>query len=143
MKKTMHFLLLSDLHKGADWALLAGRVFVGSFLIWGVWDNIVSAARMDEFVGFLKQHGFVMPELLARLSVWAQFFCGVTFFLGLTTRWAGLICAFNFIVALWMVDAQNGLRAAFPAAMLVCFGIIMATIGAGAIAVDQLLSKRR
>ena len=127
---------LPDLHTAGDGALLALRLFVGTFLVWGVWDNITSEARMDEFVGFLRHHGFAAPALMARLSVWAQFACGLAFIAGAFTRWAGLVCAFNFVVALWMVDAQGGIRAAFPAGVLVLFGLLMATLGPGKHSLD-------
>lgn len=122
--------------------MLALRIVVGGFLILGVWDNIQSTARMTEFVGFLTQHGFVMPELMAPLSVWAQFLCGVAFILGLFTRWAGLICAFNFIVALVMVDAALGMRGAFPSAMLVLAGFCLATLGAGRFSIEAALTRK-
>jgi putative oxidoreductase len=128
--------LLEDLHVAGDMALLALRLFVGSFLVWGVWDNITSTGRLDEFVAFLRQHGFAAPALMARLSVWAQFGCGVAFIAGVCTRWAGLVCAFNFAVALWMVDAQSGLRASFPAGVLLLFGVLMATLGPGKHSLD-------
>ena len=135
--------LLEDLHGASDWAVLALRLFVGGFLVWGVWDNITSPARMDEFARFLRHHGFIAPALMARLSVWAQFACGIAFIVGACTRWAGLVCAFNFIVALWMVDAQNGMRAAFPAGMLVLFGLLMATQGPGKHSLDARGLARR
>lgn len=135
------FLFLPALSAGADLALLALRLVVGVFLILGVWDNIESAARMQEFAGFLAHHKFVMPELMAPLSVWAQFLCGVAFVLGLFTRWAGLICAFNFVVALVMVDAALGVRGAFPSAMLVLTGLCLATLGPGRVSLDALLTR--
>lgn len=122
-----------------DAVLLATRLVIGAFLIWGVWDNIAHQARMDEFVGFLALHGFPSPRILAPLSVWAQFACGVAFVLGLGTRWAGLICAFNFAVAIAMVDSKLGIRGAFPSACLMLFGLIFATIGAGRYSVDSRL----
>lgn len=131
---------LRDLRIASDAALLLLRVFVGAFLIWGVSDNIVSGERMIEFGRFLERHGFIFPRLLAPLSVWAQFGCGIAFTLGLVTRWAGLICAFNFIVAVVMVDAAGGPRAAFPAAVLVLVGLYFATFGAGRLALDTLLA---
>lgn len=60
----------------ADFGLLALRLLTGSFLMWGTVDNISSAERMAEFVGFLGQSGFIMPELMAPLSVYTQFICG-------------------------------------------------------------------
>lgn len=87
----------------ADLGLLLLRAATGPFLIYQSHDNIFSAARMDEFVKFLRQFGFIWPELLAPLSVYAQFAAGIGFILGLFTRWLGLITCFNFIVAVWMV----------------------------------------
>lgn len=123
----------------SDIALLAARVAIGAFLIWGVWDNLASAARMAEFASFLKLHRFPVPHLAAPLSVYAQFLCGLAFVLGLGTRWAGLLCAVNFAVAIAMVDARLGIRAAFPATALMLFGLIFATIGAGRFSLDARL----
>lgn len=136
-----NWLTLPQLSGGADLALLAMRLVVGGFLIFGVWDNIVSPERMAEFEKFLTIKGFAMPGLMAPLSVYAQFLVGVAFVAGFAIRWAGLICAFNFIVALVMVDAPLGIRPAFPAAALVAIGLIFATIGAGRLSVDGMISK--
>lgn len=136
-----NWLTLPQLAGGADFALLATRLVVGVFLIFGVWDNIVSAERMAEFEKFLTLKGFAMPAMMAPLSVYAQCLVGVAFIAGFATRWAGLLCAFNFVVALVMVDAPLGIRPAFPAAALVLFGLIFATIGAGRVSVDARLGK--
>lgn len=138
-----NWLALPQLAGGADLALLAMRLVVGGFLIFGVWDNIVSAERMAEFEKFLELKGFAMPGLMAPLSVYAQFLVGVAFIAGFAIRWAGLVCAFNFVVALVMVDAALGIRPAFPAAALVTIGLVFATIGAGRISIDGMLSDRR
>ncbi|WP_447726282.1 DoxX family protein [Sphingomonas koreensis] len=137
-----NWLTLPQLSGGADLALLATRLVAGGFLIFGVWDNIVSAERMAEFEKFLTIKGFAMPGLMAPLSVYAQFLAGVAFITGFATRWTGLVCAFNFIVALVMVDAALGIRPAFPAAALVVIGLIFATIGAGRLSIDAFLSDQ-
>ncbi len=136
-------LLLSPLARHADLALLLLRVVVGAFLIWGVADNIASAEDMRKFELFLQRFGFPAPAFMARLSVWAQFFVGVAFVLGLFTRWAGLICAVNFIVAVWMVDRHGGIRQAFPATMLVLTGLYLACRGPGRYAVERRWDTRR
>lgn len=133
---------LTPLERGADAALLATRLAVGGFLVWGVWDNITSAEHMQKFAAFLKQFGFPYPELLAPFDVWVQFGIGVAFILGALTRWAGLLCAVNFIVAIVMVDQHAGLRASFPALALVLIGLLLATHGSGRYAVDALLARR-
>ncbi|HEX7028745.1 MAG TPA: DoxX family protein [Gammaproteobacteria bacterium] len=135
-------LLLAPLRRHSDAGLLLLRVLVGAFLVWGVFDNIISQERMQEFVDFLAQFAFPIPETMARLSVWAQFFVGLAFVAGLLTRWAGLICAINFIVALIMVDAAGGIRASFPSACLIVIGIYLALHGAGRFSLDYVLESR-
>ncbi len=125
-----------------DYALLALRIMVGAFLIWGVWDNIASAERMREFVEFLTKFRFPAPELMARLSVWVQFFVGLSFITGILTRWAGILCMINFIVAIAMVDRFAGVRGAFASACLVAIGLYLATYGAGRFSLDSLLLRR-
>ena len=43
-------LLLNSAQRFSDVALLLLRVFVGLFLVWGVWDNVTDGVRMQEFV---------------------------------------------------------------------------------------------
>lgn len=134
---------LEPLPRFTDAAVLVARTCVGAFLMWGVWDNITSAEHMQKFAKFLDQHGFIFPHLLAPFDVAVQFACGAAFVLGLFTRIAGLLCAVNFVIAIWMVDQHAGIRGAFPAASLVLFGLILATYGAGRISADALIAKRR
>ncbi|QNQ11588.1 DoxX family protein [Sphingomonas alpina] len=131
------------LARGSDAALLLARVVIGAFLVWGTWDNVVSTERMNEFAAFLRHNRFAAPEIMAPLSVWAQFLTGIALILGLATRWAGLICTVNFIVALVMVDAVLGIRGAFPSVALILFGLVFATIGAGGFSIDRLIGRDR
>ena len=71
------FLFLPGNARFADLGLLLLRCATGAFLVYQSHDNVFSAARMDEFVKFLTQFGFVMPELMAPLSVYAQFAAGI------------------------------------------------------------------
>ena len=130
------WLALPQLSRGADAALLLTRVTVGAFLIWGVSDNILSAEDMAKFAAFLKQYGFPAPELMAPLGVAVQALCGALFVAGLATRWAGLLCALNFVIAIVMVDQHLGVRGAYPAWSLVLIGLILATVGPGRYALD-------
>jgi putative oxidoreductase len=129
---------LSGLSAYENHALLMLRVITGAFLVWGVADNIFSAARMEEFSAFLRHHGFPYPDVLAPVSVWAQCLCGLGFISGIAIRCAGLLCAVNFIVAVVMVDGKAGIRPAFPATMLVLVGLYLATRGAGRFAIARL-----
>lgn len=134
---------LSSLKRYDDAGLLLMRVVIGAFLIWGVWDNITSAERMNEFVAFLTKFQFPVPHLMARLSVWAQFAVGAAFIVGLLTRWAGIVCVINFVVAIAMVDRFAGLRAAFPSTCLILIGIYLALHGAGRYSADAITEGSR
>ena len=97
---------------------------------------------MEEFEKFLAQFNFIMPELMAPLCVWAQFLCGIAAILGLLTRWAGLITAFTFIVAVWMVHWPQDFPGWWPALILVFLELLFATLGAGRYAVDAWIGGR-
>jgi putative oxidoreductase len=132
-------LFLNSAQRFGDVALLVLRVFVGLFLIWGVWDNITDSARMQEFVAFLTKHEFPSPKILAPVAVYLQFAIGLGFVLGLFTRWAGIFCVIVFVVAIAMVDRFGGMRGIFPSGCLVAIGLYLATHGAGRFSVDAAL----
>ena len=119
-----------------DTTLLVLRVLTGAFLIHGTWDNITSPERMTEFVAFLTQFDFAAPELMAPISVWAQFVCGLLLAAGLLTRWAGLVVCFNFVVAVVMVHWAEDFRGWWPALVLVALGLHFAARGGGRFALD-------
>lgn len=137
--RTVAIATLAPLRRYGDLALLVLRVAVGAFLVWGVLDNVVSAERMREFEAFLAAAGFAAPALMAPLSVWAQFLVGLAFITGTLARWAGIVCMMNFSAAIVMVDAEGGVRAAFPSVVLVLIGLYLATHGPGRFAVDRLI----
>lgn len=135
----MKRILFLDVAKGfSDTSLFLLRLLTGAFLVWGVWDNIVSAERMAEFETFMTQFGFAAPGVLAPLSVYAQFACGILFILGLFTRWAGLLMAFNFIVGFLMVHLADDFRAQFPALILIAVSLHFAAAGGGRFSLDRL-----
>jgi putative oxidoreductase len=141
-----NFLLLPGNARYADLGLLLLRCVTGAFLIYQSHDNVFSAERMGEFVKFLTQFNFVMPELMAPLSVYAQFAAGIAFILGMLTRWFGLITAINFIVAVWMVHWNDPVPGIWPAAILIVLGLYFGLRGAGRYGLDALLegtAKRR
>ncbi len=121
-----------------DLTLLITRVLTGSFLVWGVWDNIADPARMTEFVQFLTHFKVPAPEIMAPLSVWFQFGCGALLIAGFFTRWAGIIMAFNFIVGFLMVHLADDFRAQFPALILIAVNLHFAAMGGGKFSLDRL-----
>ena len=123
-------------------AMLALRLYVGGFLIWGVWDNITSAARMAEFEAFLAGLNCPLPAIAAPVSVWVQLAVGAALIAGVLTRWAGLLLSLNFVVAvalLWGGGADA--RGLFPPAILIFVGLVLATHGPGAWSLDARRGK--
>ena len=137
------FLLLNSAQRFSDFALLLLRLFVGLFLILGVWDNLTDSARMQEFASFLAKHGFPSPKILAPVSAYLQLAIGVGFFLGLFTRWAGIFCVIHFAIAIAMVDRFTGMRGTFPSGCLVVIGLYLASHGAGRFSVDEALKANQ
>ena len=138
----LRWLLLPGLARHGDAGLLLLRWVTGAFLVYQSHDNVISAARMDEFEAFLVQFGFVMPELMAPLSVFWQFAAGIGFILGLFTRWLGLITCFNFVVACWMVHWPQDFAGWWPALILVFLGLYFGLRGSGRYGLDAVLERR-
>ena len=134
-----NWVLLEPLGRLRDLGLMLMRVLTGAFLIYQSHDNIFSSERMLEFEKFLGGFNFWRADLMAPLSGWFQFLCGIAFVLGLVTRWAGLITAFNFLVAVWMVHWPQDFAGWWPAVVLVFLGLLFGTAGAGAYSIDQML----
>jgi len=135
-------LFLPRLRRHEDLGLLLLRAVTGAFLVYQSHDNVLSAARMVEFEKFLAHFHFVYPELMAPLSVYAQFAAGIAFILGLFTRWAGLLMAFNFVVAVWMVHWNDPVPGVWPAAILIFLGLYFAVRGSGRYGLDAALEGR-
>lgn len=136
-------LLLEGLGRFQPVALLALRLFLGAFLIHGVWDNISDPARMAEFETFLAGLNCPVPALAAPLSVWVQFLIGLLLIPGLLTRWAGLLLAANFLVAVALIAPTGAsFRDLYPPAILIFIGLVFATAGAGALSADAVLARR-
>ena len=142
MAKLRDMLLLPANVRFADAGLALLRAATGAFLVYQSHDNVFSPERMDEFEKFLTQFGFVYPEVMAPLSVYAQFAAGIAFILGLFTRWFGLITAFNFIVAVWMVHWTDPVPGIWPAAILVFLGLYFGLRGSGRFGLDALFEQR-
>ena len=125
-----------------DAALLALRVVTGLFLIYQSHDNVLSAARMDEFEGFMGQFGFWRPDILAPFAIFWQVAAGIGFILGLFVRPLGLITALQFIVAVWMVHWSQDFAGWWPAAVLVFLGFYFFARGSGRYGLDTMLARR-
>ena len=139
---TRDLLLLTPLTRFGDVGLLLLRWVTGAFLIVQSHDNVISAARMTEFVEFCQKFGIPHPELMAPVSVYWQFAAGIGFVLGLFTRWLGLVTTFNFIVACWFVHRSLDFNGWWPALILVFLGLYFGLRGAGRYSLDATIERR-
>ena len=135
--------MLDRLDRFAGFAPLAIRIFLGVFLIYMSHDNVFSGARMVEFERFLDANGFPLPAVAARVSVYAQFLGGILIAVGAFTRWAALVIAVNFVVAILGVHLALPFRTWLePCAMLAC-ALALVVGGAGRLSVDDWRARRR
>ena len=142
MAGLLRALAMEDAKRFEDEALLALRVVTGLFLLYQSHDNVLSAARMDEFEAFMGQFGFWRPDILAPFAIFWQVAAGIGFILGLFVRPLGLITAIQFVVAVWMVHWSQSFDGWWPALVLVFLGLYFAARGGGRYALDTLITKR-
>ena len=144
MASLIRKLTLEDLgDRYEDAALFALRAATVLFLLYQSHDNVLSAARMDEFVQFMGRFGFWRPEILAPFAIFWQVAAGIGFILGLFVRPLGLITAIQFTVAVWMVHWSQTYDGWWPAAVLVFLGAYFFARGGGRYALDAGLTGRR
>jgi putative oxidoreductase len=118
------------------------RLFMGTFLIYMSQDNVISGARMLEFERFLSQFGFPIPFLSARVSVYAQFVCGILILLGAFTRIAAGVMVINFVIALVMVHTRLPFRDALDPAAMLASSLFLLFQGPGVPSVDTWRARR-
>jgi putative oxidoreductase len=126
-----------------DYAAFFIRLAIGTRLIEGTQDNVLSRARMQEFVDFLAANGTPMPEIGAPVSVYAQFFCGALFILGLWTKPAAAVMAVNFVAALVIAHRSTPFEVTWPALMMLAAAVFFLLHGAGRPSVDAWRAGRR
>ncbi|MDP3853365.1 DoxX family protein [Phenylobacterium sp.] len=132
----------TPLRRGLDAILLLIRLLVAGFLIVSAAPYCFQAAKLTEFVALMTKYGFAAPHILAPLSVWVMFLASLCLIAGLATGWAGLVVAFNFVVAIVMVDRFQGISGSFPSASLIAMGLLLAAAGPGRYALDTWIARR-
>ena len=125
----------------ADLGPLLLRLGIGGHLVWSSQDNVFSWARMLEFRDFLEKFEFPYPLACAVLSVTAQFVGGLALIAGAFTRFASAVLAFNFVVAIVMVDGRRPYPAAFAALAIVVACLCLLFAGPGRFSLDRAWRK--
>jgi putative oxidoreductase len=126
----------------SEYGVIFLRLIIGSFIIWGVQDNVLSYAQMEEFAKFLGERGVPFPLFAAFLSAYTQMVCGICILIGAATRLVAIPFIINFIFALLIAHRGDTFRGMFPALMMLFAGLFFLFHGAGRLSVDELLEKR-
>ncbi len=123
----------------SDWALLLLRlVYAWIFLShgWPKLKNLKTTAQNFEMMGF--KPGIFWGTIVAL----AETFGGLAVILGLGTQYAGLVLAFNMLVAtLWKLKNGQKLIGGLELDLaLLVIGLILATLGGGSFSLDSYLT---
>ena len=123
----------------SDWALLLLRLVYGWVFLTHGWPKLKSlktTAQNFEMMGF-KPGSFWGPIVAV-----AETLGGLAVVLGLGTQYAGLVLAFDMLVAaLWKVKNGQKLIGGFELDLsLMTIGLILATLGGGSYSLDSYLS---
>ncbi|MGH9944467.1 MAG: DoxX family protein [Pyrinomonadaceae bacterium] len=137
-----HLLNFEFFKRRKEYGVIFLRLLIGSFIIWGVQDNILSGARMQEFVGFLAARGVPSPSFAARLSVYTQFVCGVSILIGAFVRLTSIPFIINFVAAIFIAHLGQTFAQMFPALLMIAAGLFFLFHGAGKLSVDEALERR-
>jgi putative oxidoreductase len=118
-------------------ALLILRIVLGIIFLFHGYPKLAhsGAGLQEAFV----EHG--LPAYFMYVSGMIETFGGGLLLLGLFTRWAGLLLAMEMCVAIWKFHSRSYFAVheyEFPMALAAaCF--VLATVGAGLIALDSVL----
>ena len=135
-------LALTPLDRTREVAPFVLRLFVGVVLIAMSYDNVVSSERMLEFEKFLASFDISEPALAARVSVYAQFSCGILLLLGVLTRWAAMVMVVNFVVAILGVHTKLPLRTFIEPAAMLAASMALVFTGGGLLSIDRHVFAR-
>lgn len=116
------------------------RIFMGTRLLYGVVDNIVSWEKMLEFEAFLKTSHFPFPLISAVVSVYAQAIAGILIIIGYQTRWAAMAMVINFLIAFLMVHWGQPYDQLTSVLSMLFIALYFMFAGAGKYSIDRRIS---
>ncbi len=121
------------------------RVVVGIVFLAHGWQKLFGFG-FHGVAGFFAGAGIPLPFVSGVIVTLVEFLGGIALVLGLLTRWAAALNAFDMLVAILVVHMKNGFfdqnhGVEFPLTLLAaCVALTM--LGPGSLSVDGALSKR-
>ncbi len=119
------------LNHNKDIGVLLLRLFIGTRIVYGVADNVLSWNHMLTFQNFLQSAGFPLPLLSAIVSVYAQLISGLLIITGFYIRLAAVAMIINFMAALLMVHLGDSFEGMTPALAMLFANILFLFYGSG------------
>ena len=129
-------------YRNLDLGILILRVVFGFRLIIGSQDNVFSYEEMLNFRDFLEVKGFPLPLVAAFVSVYFQFFAGISYVLGLYTRWFAGVMIINFLIAIFGAHIGDPYLATAPAVHMLTMAIFLVIAGPGKYSLDSRLKGK-
>jgi len=120
--------------------LLIFRIFIGLNIAF--MHGFGKMPPAEQFVGMVSGMGFPAPGLFAWLAALAEFGGGILIAIGLLTRPAAIVLAFNMAVAGLIFHASDPWKVKELAWMFLFSAILLSFTGAGEYSVDSKLRKR-
>ncbi|HEY9403311.1 MAG TPA: DoxX family protein [Pyrinomonadaceae bacterium] len=139
---SIQLLNFSFFKRRREYAALFLRLIIGSFIVWGVQDNIFSRAQMEEFAHFLGARGVPFPLFAAFLSAYTQFICGILILVGACVRVISIPFIINFVAAVMIAHRGDSFRGMFPALLMIFTGFFFLFHGAGKPSFDDWWERR-
>ena len=127
------------------WGLTVLRVVTGVIFLMHAWQKL-AIFGIPGFTGFLTQAGVPAPGIAAVVVTSVELIGGLALVLGLGTRWAALLLAFNMLVALLTVHLPGGFfvpEGIEFVLLLLAANIALVLAGGGALALEAVVRGRR
>ena len=128
-----------------SWAITILRVVIGVMFVAHGAQKLFQLG-IHGVAGFFGAAGIPLPLVSATIVTLVEFIGGIALILGLLTRWAAALNAFDMVVAILVVHLKNGFfdqnhGIEYPLTVLAAC-IVLAVVGPGAASVDGALAKR-
>jgi putative oxidoreductase len=128
-----------------SWALTFLRIVIGVVFVAHGTQKLFQLG-IHGVAGFFGAAGIPLPLISATLVTLVEFLGGIALILGLLTRWAAALNAFDMVVAILVVHLKNGFfdqshGVEYPLTLLAAC-ILLAVVGPGAGSVDGALARR-
>ena len=128
-----------------DAGLLLLRSVFGFRILFGTIDNLVSWKGMLEFADWLEGYGFPFPVVCAAVSVYFQFFAGLSWIAGFKVKIFSAFMIVNFLVAIFGVhiNGMDPYLETAPAVHMLAVSIFLLLTGPGKYSIDDRLVRNR